>query len=429
MALNFGSFMGGAADGYRKQNEDLRRQSEEKRVQDAADREAAWQKEVSALDTGQQEKAAKTAQMQGSRLLTNAMVSQTIKNPIASQGLNMPPSSFAEDTAQRSAENPAAPSNIAANGIGNAVDAELARPEQKEQPKAPAGLADTLDLITKRAAIDMKYGKMNGAGAMQLLHVRQQLENEGTKNALLKFHSGNVQGGIDEFNQNGSRRAKLISSEKVDTEVGGVKMPTTLVTMEDENGNRQTINAAHALYSMVGMEKQLDIMINARKEAQTEKHHTETLAQTSKHQDETETETKRHNIASEDIYRTKAQNSGGITLPQQRTNYEIESARKYIANLSPQVIQKRTQQYSATGRENPDYDPTLAAKVRQANHRKYGEDEDFAAISTPPMNNGLPDISANFSADLSMKGHRLGNKTPQGFEVLDANGKLIGHYN
>lgn len=37
--MNFGAFAGGAADGYRKQNEDLRKQSEEKRKQDEAERQ------------------------------------------------------------------------------------------------------------------------------------------------------------------------------------------------------------------------------------------------------------------------------------------------------------------------------------------------------------------------------------------------------
>jgi hypothetical protein len=44
---------------------------------------------------------------------------------------------------------------------------------------------------------------------------------------------------------------------------------------------------------------------------------------------------------------------------------------------------------------------------------------------------GLPrknDIAARFSADKEMKGMTLGKKTDKGTEVLDKNGKLVGHY-
>ncbi len=45
MGFNFGAFAGGAADGYRKQNEDLRKQSEEKRKQDEAERQDSERKQ------------------------------------------------------------------------------------------------------------------------------------------------------------------------------------------------------------------------------------------------------------------------------------------------------------------------------------------------------------------------------------------------
>lgn len=70
----------------------------------------------------------------------------------------------------------------------------------------------------------------------------------------------------------------------------------------------------------------------------------------------------------------------------------------------------------------------LASRVRQANHRKYGDDPDFADIADP-KDDAMQDIGARFASDPVMKGRRIGNKTPQGVEVFDANGKLIGHYN
>lgn len=39
------------------------------------------------------------------------------------------------------------------------------------------------------------------------------------------------------------------------------------------------------------------------------------------------------------------------------------------------------------------------------------------------------DTNSRFASDPAMKGHQLGKATPQGVEVLDASGKLVGHYN
>lgn len=137
-----------------------------------------------------------------------------------------------------------------------------------------------------------------------------------------------------------------------------------------------------------------------------------------------------HNRAMQDIYRNKPQ----LTTSQQRINQEIQAARNAIILMSPEVIKKRTQQYSATGRENPQYDPLLAAKVRQANRRKFGEDDGFPlsqhggadAGDDAGDGSGIPE---KFSADPAMRGMRLGKPTDLGHEVFDANGKLIGHYN
>ncbi len=125
--------------------------------------------------------------------------------------------------------------------------------------------------------------------------------------------------------------------------------------------------------------------------------------------------------------------SGDLSLPQQRTNAEIDAARQYVAGLSQDEIMRRTQTYTATGRDNPDYDPMLAERVRLANRRKYGEDDSYPlnpAPVRPQGDGGQPDdVQERFSSDQAMKGNRLGANTPQGREVFDAGGKLIGYWN
>lgn len=116
------------------------------------------------------------------------------------------------------------------------------------------------------------------------------------------------------------------------------------------------------------------------------------------------------------------------TLGQERQNFEIDAARERIAGLSPDEIKRKTQQFSATGRENPDFDPTLAKSVTLSNRRKIGDDPVFDARQQdgqPPVAGDLP---KRFQADTAMKGHTLGRQTDQGTEVFDSNGRLIGHY-
>lgn len=70
--------------------------------------------------------------------------------------------------------------------------------------------------------------------------------------------------------------------------------------------------------------------------------------------------------------------SGTLTIPQQRTNREIDQAWKEFQgmNLSPEEIRNRTSRLDPrTGLANPEYDITLADVIRRARQRKYGDDD------------------------------------------------------
>lgn len=127
--------------------------------------------------------------------------------------------------------------------------------------------------------------------------------------------------------------------------------------------------------------------------------------------------------------RGRPETSGRLTLAQQRGNAEIDAARDAVAALTPEEIRRKTAKTTNTGRENPDFDPTLERAVALAGRRKVGADEHFdqrQQALQPAGNDG--DAMARFKADKSMEGHTLGKQTEQGVEVLDASGKLIGHY-
>ena len=121
-----------------------------------------------------------------------------------------------------------------------------------------------------------------------------------------------------------------------------------------------------------------------------------------------------------------------LTMPQRRTNAEIDAARKAVSALTPEEIKRKTANFTATGRENPEYDPMMAKAVSLAGRRMYGEDSDFdqrhpqGPASQAAGSDG--DAMTRFRADKAMQGHKTGQMTGQGLEVFDASGRLVGHY-
>jgi len=427
--------------------EQQRKDAEEKRRQSEYEREDAYRKEMEGITSPDDAHKVKLAEYEKKKQteIEASTAAKVVGNPIVARGITTAPTSsmsaasFGESMEPRSEGNPLAPSRpvstpssiIAANGIGasNVMRQEIAKPEQAaplEAPKAP-GINDWLDFATKRAAIDVKHGKLNGLGMMQLAQARKQLMDEGVDEAVMKFQQGDATGGLESFNASGKYiGAKLVGEpQRSEFDYNGVKMPTTIVTLKLPDGRTETINTAQYGTSRIKAENQFSAAMDMLKHKQTAEHQ----GAIEQHQRDTLEETRDYHKGAIDVAKSRVTNSGGVTSSQQRTNYEIESARKHIAGLSPEEIKKRTQQYSATGRENPNFDPTLAAKVRQANHRKYGNDDVFDANTDNQATETPDDIISRFSTDSSMKGHRTGNKTPQGVEVLDADGKLIGHYN
>lgn len=126
--------------------------------------------------------------------------------------------------------------------------------------------------------------------------------------------------------------------------------------------------------------------------------------------------------------------AGKVTPAQAANNAEISLARKRLAGMTMDDIKGKTQQFLPNGRENPAYDPMLATVWRTANQRMVGDDPSFDAFAqnVQPIGAGQQSGQRNaadrFKADAAMSGHTLGAETPNGFEVRDASGNLIGHY-
>lgn len=434
MGFNLGSFAGGAAKGYSQG------------IKDKSDKDdAEWKKkERERLESDRavdDDINKQTAEYMKVKLAPKAEevevpIEKVAKNPMAGGLAEAQPIAAGAEVLDA----PVGPvGSIASRGIGGMeaapVEAKAAQPKYRKPD-----VNDMVDVAQHRSSLYMnagKYDKALGAHKDFIAFSAEKLKGEEKQRGELArtTTAGIMMGdysGLGRFYEafpDGRKLGNVATNEDgtiAVTTIGKDGIESAPVTFKNNE------HLANAVMSMTDSNVALKYMDNNGKRAIEEAKVNNTADHyraTDEHYRRSDAESRRHNTASEDIWRKKVSTVGGITLPQQRTNFEIESARKQIAGMSQQEIKKRTQQYSATGRENPDYDGTLAAKVRQASRRKYGEDEDFESISTPTMDNDQPDISAKFSLDQGMKGHRLGKKTPSGFEVLDANGRLIGHYN
>jgi hypothetical protein len=141
----------------------------------------------------------------------------------------------------------------------------------------------------------------------------------------------------------------------------------------------------------------------------------------------------------------------GLTAVQERGNAEIDAAREAVAGLTDEDIRIRTSPTTATGRENPQFDPQLSRNAKLAHRRKIGADDWFDSRRQDPLLAvGATDVSdvvsgaqpqsaigkqtpiaaarAAMAADPAMKDFSLGKQTVRGFEVFDKNGKLVGYY-
>jgi hypothetical protein len=128
-----------------------------------------------------------------------------------------------------------------------------------------------------------------------------------------------------------------------------------------------------------------------------------------------------------------AERRGGLTATQQRTNDSIAAARKQLAGMSADDVRKKTQQYEQSGRINDEFDAGLARAAKLATSRMFGEDPEHDRFSGAKGKenaaaNAKAETATRFGADPAMKSYRLGAQTPQGHEVRDAAGKLLGYY-
>lgn len=138
-----------------------------------------------------------------------------------------------------------------------------------------------------------------------------------------------------------------------------------------------------------------------------------------------------------ELINARSNSRGGaqaLTKSQQLKNMEIDVARKKTADLSEQDVKLKTSKFTASGRSNPAYDSNLASRLKLAGQRKYGDDPTFdAAMGDDNGTTAAPAADSNsaldrFATDSAMSGMRPGRETPDGIEVFDSTGRMVGHY-
>lgn len=437
---NVGEFISKRDDAEWKKKERARIEAD-KKLDDDVDkqtRDYALSRVAIVPDGGKDVQGSPAATTQSAPVMRNPAADGIARNP----GGTEPPQ---QDISERPDIGLAA-SSPTANAVRSGVNIRKAQQPQanatqdnSETPAQPKyrkpNVDDMIDVAQHRAQLYLKAGKYEKATATHkdyLAFAAEKIQNEerdrtedarkvagnvmlGDFSGIESFYNtrvpdGNKLGNIVE-NPDGSITAHTIDRN------GNALTP---ITFQDRNRLASTISALSNSGTLLKhLEGQAKLDVDAGKvKADASK---DKFDQDYKNRDLIERG--RHNKSVEDIYRNKPQ----LTTPQQRINQEIQAARNAIIGMSPEAIRNRTQQYSATGRENKDYDPLLAAKVKQANRRKFGEDDGFPIDQSEETDSG--NVVGKFSADQAMKGMRLGKPTDRGHEVFDANGKLIGHYN
>lgn len=137
-----------------------------------------------------------------------------------------------------------------------------------------------LDFALESAKLDVKHGKMDGAGILSIVKATETLKREGMDRATALMGQGRFQEAQDIMNSQGDHVGiTIVSSKDATFKIGKTEVPTKIVTMRKEDGSTSTVNTAQAQYQMMGMEKQIDALQKDRTTDITEKHYAAVLGE------------------------------------------------------------------------------------------------------------------------------------------------------
>lgn len=261
----------------RKKKEDVRLDNQDKRAQNQDDRtgqEFAQKKKIwGKEDAYEADRRALAEQFFPKQ--------QPPTVPLAAAGVAAPNAPAAPmdpySDSPATAAAPGQPSPMAGNPMASAPAAQALQQGTGAQP-APkpdqmGNMNNTLDFAIKSALIDVKHGKMDGAGLLTLQKTVEGMRSENMDKAISLMNQGRYQEAESAFNSTGDHTTfKVIDSKDGVFKVGATEVPTKLVTVRDESGNVRTINTAQTLFQRQAMDKIMTQTQKGIEEAETSRH-------------------------------------------------------------------------------------------------------------------------------------------------------------
>ena len=296
--------------------------------------------------------------------------------------------------------------------------------------KDPAGFAQ------HAAKVSARFGSpLTPEQAFKYAKASKAYEQEGALDALKLANSGNKEAALKAYNSTGNHKFADLELTPAKSAYG---INSFNIVGVKADGSKE--NIGNAMDAMIGLMTGAEQANLAMKKLETDDRiATREANRADKAADNAHAEkqlaiTERHYRNQDAAAFARAKGGpDGLTTPQQRTNAAISAARRQLAGMTETDVLRKTQAYTATGRENPEHDPQLAATVRLARSRMYGDDpahDAFAARGQAKHQATATDSPrTRFEADPQMAGHKLGKPTGQGWEVIGPDGKLAGYWN
>lgn len=147
--------------------------------------------------------------------------------------------SGAPDAAPRAPAPAAKP--VATMGTG------AARPDQYSD------VGKTLRTVTRLAELDVASGKLDGMGLLTLQKTMQGIRSENMDKGISLLHQGRTEEAMALINSTGEHTGRVIGAQDGVYEAGGVKVPTRIITIETNNGEKRVINTAETMNQMAKM--------------------------------------------------------------------------------------------------------------------------------------------------------------------------------
>jgi hypothetical protein len=130
-------------------------------------------------------------------------------------------------------------------------------------PPAPIDVGKLRNYTLRKAEVDFRNGKIDGTAYRTLMKSVQSDEKEGRNDAIKMLNAGRTDEGLKLYNESGDLKInRVLDVKEAVYEADGVKYPTKIYTLEDQNGRPIVINTMQDMYTSQAMK---DLVASAQK--------------------------------------------------------------------------------------------------------------------------------------------------------------------